>query len=106
MGRIDPKIVVKGEESTQKVVKFKGTTTFSEGHAHVFEVYEDDTIQIFETPYTNNATGQEEKHTHEYLGEYPYGVVSKAMKDSNSVKSHSHKINSVSHPLKVQKTIF
>ena len=46
MGRIDPKLVVQGEESSLKTVKFKGETSIEAGHSHKFIVYEDDTVEI------------------------------------------------------------
>ena len=61
MGRIDPKLIVQGEESSIKVVKFKGKTSIVEGHQHDFVVYEDDTIEIFEVETTNGATGNNPK---------------------------------------------
>ena len=64
MGRIDPKIVVKGEESILKTVKFKGKTSLEANHQHDFVVYEDDTVEIFEQAIIDVRTGQEEKHTH------------------------------------------
>ena len=105
MGKIDPKIVVQGEESSVKIVKFKGTTSIVEGHQHNFVVYEDDTVEIFETE-TMNSEGTTEKHTHEYLGEYPYGVISSNMRDSNSRGLHIHQISSVSFPVGLKKTVF
>ena len=87
MGRIDPKLIVPGEESNIKIVKFKGTTSRAAGHQHNFVVYEDDTVEIFEVISKNRETGQEEKHTHEYLGEYPYGIMSNVLKDSKSKKT-------------------
>ena len=106
MGRIDPKLIVKGEESNIKIVKFKGTTSTTVGHQHNFVVYEDDTVEIFEAISKNRETGQEEKHTHEYLGEYPYGVMSKVLRSSKSKKTHFHKIESISHPINLQKTVY
>ena len=106
MGRIDPKLIVKGEESNIKIVKFKGTTSITAGHQHNFVVYEDDTVEIFEAISKNRETGQEEKHTHEYLGEYPYGVMSKVLRSSKSKKTHFHKIESISHPINLQKTVY
>ena len=106
MGRIDPKLIVKGEESNIKIVKFKGTTSITAGHQHNFVVYEDDTVEIFEAISKNRETGQEEKHTHEYLGEYPYGVMSKVLRSSKSKNSHFHKIESVSYPIDLQKTVY
>ena len=49
MGRIDPKLIVPGEESNIKIVKYKGTTSTSRSHNHDFVVYEDDTIEIFDS---------------------------------------------------------
>ena len=106
MGRIDPKLIVPGEESNIKIVKFKGTTSTTAGHQHNFVVYEDDTVEIFEAISKNRETGQEEKHTHEYLGEYPYGVMSKVLRRSKSKKTHFHKIESISHPINLQKTVY
>ena len=106
MGRIDPKLIVLGEESNIKIVKFRGTTSRAAGHQHNFVVYEDDTVEIFEVISKNRETGQEEKHTHEYLGEYPYGIMSNVLKDSKSKKTHSHKIDSVSHPINLQKKVY
>ena len=105
MGRIDPKLIVLGEESNIKIVKFRGTTSRAAGHQHNFVVYEDDTVEIFEVN-TTNRTGKPEKHTHEYLGEYPYGIMSNVLKDSKSKKTHSHKIDSVSHPINLQKKVY
>ena len=106
MGRIDPKLIVPGEESNIKIVKFKGTTSRAAGHQHNFVVYEDDTVEIFEVISKNRETGQEEKHTHEYLGEYPYGIMSKVLRNSKSNKTHFHKIDSVSHPINLQKKVY
>ena len=105
MGRIDPKLIVQGEESSIKIVKFKGKTSIIQGHQHDFVVYEDDTIEIFEVIMANNSSGQTEKHTHEYLGEYPYGIMSNVLKDSKSKILHSHKIDSVSYPIDLQKIL-
>ena len=77
MGRIDPKLVVQGEESSLKTVKFKGETAIAAGHSHKFIVYEDDTVEIIKAITENPRTGVPEEHGHEYLGEYPYGIVSK-----------------------------
>tara|TARA_R100001015_G_C4627184_1_gene186588 strand:+ start:102 stop:1931 length:1830 start_codon:yes stop_codon:yes gene_type:complete len=107
MGRIDPKIVVKGEESPIKIVKLKGKTSAESGHQHDFVIYDDDTVEIFEVITKNTATGKPERHTHEYLGEYPYGVMSKVARssaDKNTV--HFHKIDSVSYPIDLQKKIY
>ena len=106
MGRIDPKLIVQGEESSIKIVKFKGKTSLMAGHQHDFVVYEDNTVEIFEAISQNRETGQEEKHTHEYLGEYPYGVMSKVLRSSKSKNSHFHKIESVSYPIDLQKTVY
>ena len=106
MGRIDPKLIVPGEESSIKIVKLKGKTSLMAGHQHDFVVYEDDTVEIFEAISQNRETGQEEKHTHEYLGEYPYGVMSKVLRSSKSKNSHFHKIESVSYPIDLQKTVY
>ena len=106
MGRIDPKLIVQGEESNIKVVKYKGTTSIIADHTHDFVVYEDDTVEIFETTLTNNLSGQQEKHTHEYLGEYPYGVMSKVLKTSKANKTHFHAIDSVSYPIGLEKTVY
>ena len=106
MGRIDPKLIVKGEESNIKIVKFKGTTSITAGHQHNFVVYEDDTVEIFEAISKNRETGQEEKHTHEYLGEYPYGIMSKVLRSSKSNKTHFHKIDSISYPINLQKKVY
>ena len=106
MGRIDPKLIVQGEESSIKVVKFKGKTSVVEGHQHDFVVYEDDTIEIFEVETTNGATGNTEKHTHEYLGVYPYGTVSNNMRDSNAKALHTHQITSIAYPIDLQKTVY
>jgi len=105
MGRIDPKLIVQGEESSIKIVKFKGKTSVNAGHQHDFVVYEDDSVEIFEVT-INNKEGQVEKHTHEYLGDYPYGVMSKTLKTSTSKRTHHHKIESVSHPIDLQKTVY
>ena len=105
MGRIDPKLIVQGEESPIKIVKFKGKTSRTAGHQHDFVVYEDDSVEIFEAT-INNKEGQTEKHTHEYLGDYPYGVMSKILRTSTSKRTHHHKIESVSHPIDLQKTVY
>jgi len=106
MGRIDPKLIVQGEESSIKIVKFRGTTSLEAGHQHDFVVYEDDSVEIFEASVINRQTGQEEKHTHEYLGPYPYGVISKVLSNSKAKRTHEHKIDSVSHPINLQKTVY
>ena len=106
MGRIDPKLIVQGEESSIKIVKFKGKTSTSTNHHHDFVVYEDDTVEIFEAFVTNTETGQKEKHTHEYLGDYPYGIMSKVLSNSKATQTHSHKIDSVSHPINLQKVVY
>ena len=106
MGRTDSKLIVKGEESPIKIVKFKGKTSVEAGHQHDFVVYEDDTIEIFENIGLNSETGQTEKHTHEYLGEYPYGTMSNVLQYSFSDKTHSHKISSISYPIDLQKTVY
>jgi hypothetical protein len=59
MGRIDPKLIVPGEESNIKIVKLKGTTSRAAGHQHNFVVYEDDTVEIFEVISKNREIGQE-----------------------------------------------
>ena len=106
MGRIDPKLIVQGEESSIKIVKFKGKTSVDAGHQHDFVVYEDDTVEIFEASVINRQTGQEEKHTHEYLGPYPFGEISKVLSNSKAKRTHEHKIDSVSYPIDLQKTVY
>ena len=106
MGRIDPKLIVQGEESSIKIVKFKGTTSLEAGHQHDFVVYEDDTVEIFEASVINRQNGQEEKHTHEYLGPYPFGEISKVLSNSKAKRTHEHKIDSVSYPIDLQKTVY
>ena len=106
MGRIDPKLIVQGEESSIKIVKFKGTTSLEAGHQHDFVVYEDDTVEIFEASVINRQNGQEEKHTHEYLGPYPFGEISKVLSNSKAKRTHEHKIESVSYPIDLQKTVY
>ena len=106
MGRIDPRIVENREESLIKVVKLKGKTSAESGHQHDFVVYEDDSVEIFEAVIINNLTGQQEKHTHEYMGEYPYGVMSRVLKSSQNDTPHNHKIDSVSYPIDLQKTVY
>ena len=106
MGRLDPRIVENREESLIKVVKLKGKTSAESGHQHDFVVYEDDSVEIFEAVIINNLTGQQEKHTHEYMGEYPYGVMSRVLKSSQNDTPHNHKIDSVSYPIDLQKTVY
>ena len=105
MGRIDPKLIVEGEESSIKIVKFKGLTAFESNHQHNFVVYEDDSVEIFPHFYKDPQTGQTTKHTHEYLGEYPGGYVSFTTTGHNSSR-HKHKLGSVSQPIKLSKKIY
>ena len=106
MGRIDPKLVVQGEESSLKTVKFKGETSIEAGHSHKFIVYEDDTVEIIKAITENPRTGVPEEHGHEYLGEYPYGIVSKVPLNPNGKKTHFHKIESVQYPIDLQKIVY
>jgi len=96
-----------------KVVKFKGTTTPIRDensdfqHTHDFVVYEDDTVEIFDFFYKDPVSGKVNKHTHDYEGEYPHGYMMEEIWQTPSASLHHvHKITSVSHPLRVQKTIF
>ena len=98
------------EESliSPKVVMFKGTTTVIKddngfGHAHQFVVYEDNSVEIFDFFYKDPISGEVTKHTHEYMGEYPYGYM---LEELIKGVHHVHQIASVSHPIQVSKTIF
>ena len=106
MGRIDPKLIIPGEESNIKIVKFKGTTSVAAGHQHNFVVYEDDTVEIFAEKVQNKQSGEDEKHTHEYFGEYPHGFMSKVLRSDKSQAPHSHEINSISFPIKLHKQVY
>ena len=107
MGRIDPKLIVEGEESSIKIVKYKGQTAVERGtkHTHKFVVYEDDTIEIFDHHHKDPNTGQVTKHTHEYLGEYPGGKMSFTTIGNNG-RRHKHSIKSVSQPINLNKKIY
>ena len=107
MGRIDPKLIIEGEESSIKIVKYKGQTAIEHGtkHVHKFVVYEDDTIEIFDHHHKDPTTGQVTKHTHEYLGEYPGGYISFTT-IGHDEERHKHNIKSVSQPIKLGKKIY
>jgi len=99
----------KGESALPiKVVKYKGTTTvikdeFGVGHSHQFVVYEDDTVELFDYFHKNSTTGETSTHTHEYMGEYPHGYM---LEEQINGVHHVHKIASVSHPVRIKKTLF
>jgi len=97
MGRIDPKLIVQGEESSVKVVKFKGRTSNKKNHFHDFIVYEDMSVEIL--PVTWNGT----MHNHVYYGEYPHGTI---LEQNTSGVEHTHKVVSVKHPIVLTKQIF
>jgi len=103
-------LIEKGESALPvKVVKFKGatermvTSNGTQGHVHQFVVYEDDTVEIFEHLSQNNQTGEITSHTHEYVGEYPYGYM---LEEQIKGIHHIHKIGSVSHPITIKKTVY
>ena len=97
MGRIDPKLIVQGEESSVKVIKFRGRTSTKKNHYHDFVVYEDMSVEIL--PVTWNGT----QHTHVYYGEYPHGTI---LEGNESGEEHRHKVVSVKHPIILTKQIF
>ena len=92
-----------------KVVQFKGVTETiirengSVGHFHQFVVYDDNTVEIFDFISKNNQTGETSKHTHEYVGEYPYGYM---LETPFNGSQHKHKITSVSHPITIKKRVY
>ena len=104
MGRIDTSIIQKGEGTTLKIVKYKGTTQIEKeseigiAHTHNFVVYTDDTVEILEHIHIDEE-GIQHKHRHKYIGEYPNGYIVEDHQD------HVHTIISVYHPIELKKKI-
>ena len=105
MGRIDPKLIQEGEESSAKIVKYRGITSAVAalgGHHHNFVVYDDDSVEIFEIVH-KDINGRDQKHTHVYEGVYPYGYI---LEENVDGIPHKHRIVSVKHPIELRKTVY
>ena len=105
MGRIDPALIQRGEGTTLKIVKYRGSTQKEEDseigipHTHKFVVYEDDTIEIFEHIHVDEE-GIQHKHRHKYIGDYPNGYIAK------DHIGHIHDIVSIAQPITMKKEVY
>ena len=97
MGRIDPKLIQIGEESTIKIVKCRGQTSLAKNHFHKFVVYEDNSVEVEDVKFNGTL------HNHIYYGEYPHGYI---LEGNTSGIEHSHKVVSVKHPIILNKRIY
>lgn len=120
MGRTNEQLLQANETAPNagRIIQFRGETTphshlitdpetgkktESISHTHKIIVYDDDSVEIIEHIH-KDENGEQQRHNHEYIGEYPDGHIAEASMEGKN--PHIHKIISVEHPIRLQTTVY
>ena len=119
MGRTNEQLLLPNETAPNagRITQYRGETTpfihtvidgetgeeVDSLHLHQIIVYDDDSVEILEHIH-KDENGEQHKHTHEYVGEYPDGYILEAPIEGKN--HHIHKIISIEHPIRLETAVY